>query len=154
MLAAPPRRRPILLILSIVAFLYLILHLGPPVFAPASKATASRWAQNLNNDLASLYHTSHGDENPQIRQATMLFEGDKDNLRSMYERSVQTHVKHGEKWGVPTHVLKQSLVAEGSYFNKPAFLLNLVLTEMAKPKGWRAEWIVYYSLFSLTTRLD
>lgn len=72
----------------------------------------------------------------------MLFDGDKDHLREMYEKSIQTHVNHGYKWGVPTHILKESLVGEGSYFNKPAFLLSLMLNEMQKPKEKRAEWIM------------
>lgn len=73
----------------------------------------------------------------------MLYEGDKDKLRSIYERSLQTHIKHGQRWGTPTHVLKRNLVEEASYFNKPAFLASLIMNEMAKPKGNRADWIVY-----------
>ena len=76
----------------------------------------------------------------------MLFEGDKDHMRNMYDRSVGTHLKHGERWGVPTHILKSHLVEPGSYFNKPAWLLNLLMTEMAKPKNRRAEWIMYVFL--------
>lgn len=72
----------------------------------------------------------------------MLFEGDKDRLRPMYERSVETHVKHGHKWGTPTHILKRNIVEEGSYFNKPAYLASLMMNEMAKPKPQRADWIV------------
>ncbi|KAL9128018.1 MAG: hypothetical protein Q9217_003212 [Psora testacea] len=152
MLLTIPRRRRILPFIGGIVFLYVIIALGPPVFTPKSKATASKWAQSLNNDLTSMYHSSQGalhgnsyrEQNPRIRQATMLFEGNEDNLRMMYERSVETHVKHGERWGVPTHILKQSLVGEGSYFNKPAYLLSLIMVELAKPKRQRAEWIVWF----------
>ncbi|KAL9098775.1 MAG: hypothetical protein Q9163_005624 [Psora crenata] len=146
-----PRRRPFLLVITAFAFLYTIISIGPPVCPPISKAAASRWSQELNN-VTSIYHASHGIsygpgsevETPRIRQATMLFEGDKDNVRQLYERALETHRKHGERWGVPTHVLKQSLVKEDSYFNKPAYLLNLILSEMTKPKNHRAEWLVWF----------
>lgn len=77
----------------------------------------------------------------------MLYEGDQDGLREMYIRSVNTHIKYGMKWGYPTHVLGRDLVpveGKGGYFNKPAWLLNIILTEMAKPPGDanRAEWVV------------
>ena len=78
---------------------------------------------------------------PRIRQATMIYETDRFN--TAYERSVDTHLRHGDKWGVPTHILRHDIVDAG-FFNKPAFLLGLVINEMAKPYGKRAEWIVWF----------
>ena len=149
MLAGRPlRRRPVVLTFFTCLVIYLMGHLGPPFVTPgsadAARQKASQWAASLESDISAIYHTTSSlTDNPKIRQATMLFEGDKDHLRNMYDRSLATHLKHGERWGVPTHLLKQSLVEEGSYFNKPAWLLNLLLTEMSKPPGRRAEWIVY-----------
>ena len=77
---------------------------------------------------------------PRLRQATMVYEGDK--FSSIYERSIGTHIKHGEQWGVPTHVLRHDIV-EAGFFNKPAYVLGLIIEEMAKPYGKRAGWIVY-----------
>ena len=77
---------------------------------------------------------------PRLRQATMVYERDK--LNSIYERSIDTHIKHGEQWGVPTHILRHDIV-EAGFFNKPAYILGLIIEEMAKPYGKRAEWIVY-----------
>lgn len=81
---------------------------------------------------------------PRVRQATMIYDTDKFN--AVYERSVDSHIKHGEKWGVPTHILRHDIVDAG-FFNKPAFLLGLVIEEMSKPYGQRAEWIVYAGMF-------
>ena len=140
-------RRPLSIAFFALVCLYIIFAFGPPIFTPSTtskaRGKATEWKHLLENDISAIYQTStSADDNPKIRQATMLFEGDKDHLRNMYDRSVATHLKHGERWGMPTHVLRTNLVEEGSYFNKPAWLLNLVMTEMAKPKNSRAEWIV------------
>ena len=74
-----------------------------------------------------------------MRQATMIYDTDKFN--AVYERSVDSHIAHGKLWDVPTHVLRHDIVDAG-FFNKPAFLLGLVIEEMAKPYGQRADWIV------------
>ena len=77
------------------------------------------------------------DSGPRLRQATMIY----GTGTSVYEGCVDTHVKHGEHWDVPTHVLRHDIVDSG-YFNKPAFLLGLIINERTKPYGKRAEWIV------------
>ena len=73
----------------------------------------------------------------------MLVHGNNDELRPIYEKCVETHVRHGKHRGIPTHVLTQSLVKKGSYFNKEAYMLNLILSELAKPEQRRAEWIMF-----------
>ena len=75
-----------------------------------------------------------------MRQATMIYETE--NFNAIYERSIDTHIRHGEKWGVPTHILRHDIV-EAGFFNKPAYILGLIIEEMAKPYGKRAGWIVY-----------
>ena len=149
------RRRPLFLVLTTSLIILLIYALGPPIFTPTSakvyKEKAQEWATSLSTDMTAIYHpsSSASSEVHRIRQATMLYEGDKDHLRNMYERAVATHLKHGERWGVPTHILKQYLVEPGSYFNKPAWLLNLVMNEMSKPKDRRTEWVVYVTFVDL-----
>lgn len=76
---------------------------------------------------------------PRIRQATMIYETDKFN--AVYERTVDTHIRHGDQWGYPTHILRHDIV-EAGFFNKPAYILGLIIAEMAKPYGQRAGWIV------------
>lgn len=70
----------------------------------------------------------------------MIYETERFN--AIYERSIDTHIKHGEQWGVPTHILRHDIV-EAGFFNKPAYILGLIIEEMAKPYGKRAGWIVY-----------
>ena len=83
---------------------------------------------------------------PRIRQATMIYDSDKYNV--VYERSVATHMNHGKSYDIPTHILRHDVVDAG-FFNKPAFILGLVIQEMAKPYGQRADWIVFVACLIL-----
>ena len=54
-----------------------------------------------------------------IRQACMLFSSD-DTAHQMganvvYERSVRTHLKHAEKWGYPSHILREDIIGRGQW---------------------------------------
>ena len=62
---------------------------------------------------------------------------------SPHERCLETHIRHGERWGHPTLVLRQNLVPNfhSGAFNKAAHLLNLIMGEMQKDADKRAEWI-------------
>ena len=91
---------------------------------------------NISGDLVD----DPDEGGPRVRQATMIYETERFN--AIYERSIDTHIKHGEKWGVPTHILRHDVV-EAGFFNKPAYLLGLIIQELAKPYGKRAGWIVY-----------
>ena len=79
---------------------------------------------------------------PRVRQATTVLH---DDYEPVFERAVKSHIRHGEAWGYPTHVLRHSMLNGNSgfsYYNKIAFLQMLLLNEMAKPYGQRAGWIV------------
>ena len=83
-----------------------------------------------------------GEGGPRVRQATILLQNEYDPL---YERAIKSHIRHGEIWGYPTHVLRHSMLDPGSgysQYNKLAFVQMLLLNEMAKPFGQRAGWIV------------
>lgn len=109
------------------------------VLTPATFRGGSREQEVNQNGTSDVLLEGH-EGGPRIRQATMIYETDRFN--EVYERAVDSHVKHGEKWGVPTHILRHDIVDAG-FFNKPAFLLGLVIEEMAKPYGQRCNWIVY-----------
>ena len=91
----------------------------------------------FHNGIESLSTIHEG--GPRIRQATMIYQTDKYNV--VYERAVDSHLRHGERWGVPTHILRHDIV-EAGYFNKPAYLLGLIINELAKPYGKRSDWLV------------
>lgn len=58
----------------------------------------------------------------------------------MYERALQSHERHGKIWGYPMHVLRQDISV--GFWNKPSYLLSLVIAELAKPAGERMEWLM------------
>ena len=78
---------------------------------------------------------------PRLLQASMLSGYEPG---SPHERCLETHVRHGERWGHPTHVLRQNLVPGYHHgaFNKPAHLLSIIMKEMTKDADKRAEWIL------------
>ena len=74
-----------------------------------------------------------------LRQATTTLHEEYDPI---FERAIKSHIKHGEAWGIPTHVLRHSMLDGNSQYNKLSYLQMLLLNEMAKPYGQRAGWIV------------
>lgn len=59
----------------------------------------------------------------------------------MYERALQSHERHGKRWGYPMHILRQDISV--GFWNKPSYLLSLVINELTKPAGERMEWLMY-----------
>lgn len=123
-----------------------------PTTEPSANSTPDTASGHISGDLIeNLTEEAPKDPNkaapenankaaPKVRQATMIYETVGGNI--IYERSIDTHIKHGDKWGVPTHILRHDVI-EAGFFNKPAYILGLVIEEMAKPHDKRTEWIVY-----------
>ena len=87
-----------------------------------------------------------------VRQATVALQNEYDPV---FERAIKSHIRHGDLWGYPTHILRYSML-EGSsgysQFNKISFLQMLLLNEMAKPYGQRSGWIASVTPVSSTER--
>ncbi len=58
----------------------------------------------------------------------------------LYERALQSHQRHCDRWNCRMHVLREEISA--GYWNKPNYLLSLVLQELAKPAEQRTEWLM------------
>jgi hypothetical protein len=67
-----------------------------------------------------------------------MFYGDPEPF---YLRAFKSHESHAQRWGVSMKVLRQDLV--GGLWNKPAYLLSLVLQELEKPHSERAKWLMF-----------
>ncbi|KAJ5431864.1 hypothetical protein N7445_008362 [Penicillium cf. griseofulvum] len=70
----------------------------------------------------------------------------------MYERALQSHERHGKRWGYPMHILRQDISI--GFWNKPSYLLSLVISEMAKPAGERMEWLMWVDADSIILNND
>lgn len=110
---------------------------------------AKSWSQTvLHPNATSFEHDGTFDElsegAPRVACVSMQFGG---NFNLMTERGLRTHIGNGEKWGYPTHYLRQDIVGRGELekgvYDKLLYLLTVMVNEMTKPFGKRAEWIVY-----------
>jgi len=75
-------------------------------------------------------------EGPYISKASMLYGPQND----IYERAIESHKRHNEIHGYSMHVLRRGVT--NGYWNKYAYLLSLVVQELAKPAEERIEWIL------------
>jgi len=64
-----------------------------------------------------------------------------DPVDPLYERAIRSHRLHNERWNYPMHVLRRHIT--GGYWNKPSYLLGLIVAELAKPVEERVEWLMY-----------
>ena len=71
-----------------------------------------------------------------IAKVSMLY-GERNPL---YERALAGHVPHNNRFGYEMYVLREQTLP--GYWSKPAYILNLLLQELARPKGSRLEWLV------------
>lgn len=58
-----------------------------------------------------------------------------------YQRAFTTHLEHALVHGTELHVLCDKMIDD--LWNKPAFILDLLLREMIKPEKERLEWLVW-----------
>jgi hypothetical protein len=66
------------------------------------------------------------------------------NPTPVYERALRCHDKHDAIHGYITHVLREQTLSE--FWSKPAYILQLLLAELAKPGPERLKWLVYVYL--------
>jgi hypothetical protein len=58
----------------------------------------------------------------------------------VYERALETHIKHAEKHSYPMYVGREN--AADGMFNKIAYILHVMLQELYKPAEERIEWLL------------
>ncbi|KAK4615931.1 hypothetical protein CLAFUW4_10260 [Fulvia fulva] len=74
-----------------------------------------------------------------IGKCTILFNS---NPNSYWERAVRSHENHDKQHGYRLHVLRQQIMDD--VWSKPAYILSLLLRELAKPEGERLEWLFWF----------
>lgn len=58
----------------------------------------------------------------------------------LYERALETHVQHALRHGYPLYLAREQ--AADGMFNKIAYIINILLTELYKPAEDRVEWLL------------
>ncbi|KAL4887657.1 cytochrome P450 [Aspergillus karnatakaensis] len=66
---------------------------------------------------------------------------------TLYERALQSHRRHAERWGYGMEVLQEEISV--GYWNKPNYLLYLVLRELTRPAAERVEWLMWVDADSI-----
>ena len=152
MIVASPRYLSFLLLLFIPLIFVFRSDVSQKFYIPKDGETEEQAsaleADRLHNSNASSHqHLGVFDEThegaPKIVQVSMQFGG---NFDLMYEKGLRTHLAMGDKWGYPTHFLRNDIVGHGDFgigiYDKLLYMLAIMINEMTKDFGKRAEWIV------------
>ncbi|KAL4984894.1 hypothetical protein BDW68DRAFT_180210 [Aspergillus falconensis] len=131
--AHPRRLRVLLPILLTLPFVSLLgtLYLNPSSLA----LSRSPWTES-----PSIAAPVQG---RRITKVSMLY----GPRNAFYERALQSHRRHAQKWGYGMEVL-QNEIATG-YWNKPSYLLALVIRELSRPVNERVEWLMWVDADSI-----
>ncbi len=74
---------------------------------------------------------------PRIAKCTIMF----GTTNPVYERALRSHQTHNRQHNYPMYVLRQSIFDD--VWSKPAYILSLILGELAKPEAERLEWLLW-----------
>ncbi|KAL9101451.1 MAG: hypothetical protein Q9163_003282 [Psora crenata] len=147
---------PKYLVVLLLCFVPLVLHFRDRTAeryyrnqAPQMVSQLSQAGTQEDNNSTSFQHDGVFDGTaegaPRIAQVSMQFGG---NFDLVFERGLRTHIENGEKWGYPTHYLRQDIVGKGDIaqgvYDKLLYLQTVMVGEMTKPFGKRAEWLVWF----------
>ena len=102
------------------------------------RGTTPIWDAQLEENSIVVQHTEASDKvvPHRIGMVSMLI-GD---TNPTYERALRTHLRHGEIHGYETFVMRSNVL--DMMFNKPMFILNILMDEMKKPFHERLEWLL------------
>ncbi|KAL2861226.1 cytochrome P450 [Aspergillus lucknowensis] len=124
---APSRRRRHLAFLALITTILTLLYLTTK-WTPPPNLTAPNTTRRITK-VSALYGARN----------------------TLYERALQSHRRHAERWGYGMRVLADDILESG-YWSKPAYLLSLVLAELARPPSEdraRVEWFMWVDADSI-----
>ncbi|KAH8693753.1 hypothetical protein BGW36DRAFT_210132 [Talaromyces proteolyticus] len=91
-----------------------------------------------NNNVAKTSATSR-----KVGKVSMLY----GYPNPYYKQALESHKRHADRWGYPMHILQED-ISEG-FWNKPSYVLSLVIQELAKPAAERLEWLMWVDADSI-----
>lgn len=74
---------------------------------------------------------------PTIGKVSMLYGA---NPSPLYARALKSHHIHNQRFNYAMFVLEQDAV--GGFWNKPVYLLSLIMAELSKPPAERLQWLM------------
>lgn len=60
----------------------------------------------------------------------------------LYQKAINTHKEHNERWGYEMYVQRQNMLGGRGYWNKPSYLLSLIVAELGKKEEDRIDWFM------------
>jgi hypothetical protein len=144
------QHKPFVAFLLFASFIFLCMRLPWDGAAPYTGRPADSLAANgqLRPDLDPLFNQTIAqgkgsleiipDNAIRARWAKVAVASGFEDV--VYERALDTHIKHAEKHGYPMYVGREN--AADGMFNKIAFILHIVLQELYKPAEARIEWLL------------
>ncbi|GAB7356091.1 hypothetical protein MBLNU459_g6698t2 [Dothideomycetes sp. NU459] len=122
-------RKPLVLAVTALVLLVGLIHSLSTASAPrASLQALNRFRaleqQNVTRPL-------------RIKKVSAIF-GEHNDL---YEAALKTHEKHNELHGYQMQTLRERII--NNFWSKPAYLLSVLVEELAKPLDQRNDWLVW-----------
>ncbi|KAL9617991.1 MAG: hypothetical protein Q9160_007239 [Pyrenula sp. 1 TL-2023] len=107
---------------------------------PADKTFPSSTSSSNPLTLTDLNPTNHSQINSRARigMTTMVFGA----TNPTYERALRTHQVHAQHHNMPLFTLRKSILE--IMYNKPMYILDLLLQELKKPDHERLEWLFWF----------
>lgn len=102
------------------------------------RGSKPEWESPLEEDSVVVEHTTAAAKvvPHRIGMISMLI----GNTNPTYERALRTHLWHGGTQGYETFVMRSNVL--DMMYNKPMFILNILMDEMKKPYHERLEWLL------------
>lgn len=125
---------------SLVSRKFLLGYSGP------SQLKFSSYQYDAPHDLITYPRRDRSvDSESLIAKVTILFHG-KDPT---YVRAIQSHQAHNRRFGYPLFVLRHGIL--DGIWNKPAYLLAILLEELRKPEAHRLKWLFWVDADTVVT---
>jgi hypothetical protein len=112
---------------------------------PGSDATAGKLQTTLGDNAAATKVHAEPESIEDIQKAHTVTRKDARICKVsmlygaanvIYDRAVRAHARHG----YPTQVLRHEIIS--GYWNKPSYLLAVLIMELAKPPKERLKWLL------------
>lgn len=109
----------------------------PLVPWPGKNSSLERVEPVGHVETASQVGTGNGSKIAKVAKVSMLYGAQNE----YYERAIDSHIRHGQRHGYPVYVLTHDI--SRGYWNKPTYLLSIVIQELGKAPEERAQWLMY-----------
>lgn len=111
-------------------------------------ATLKPWKSSSGHVTEELceeqYSSGQGDEaigeNSRIAKITINTGSDDAEI---YERALRTHAAHNKLHNYPMFTLRNNIMEKDGVWSKPAYILSVMLRELAKPRSGRLQWLLW-----------